>query len=137
MFKALLYNFIKKKDGATAVEFAIIALPFMMMIFGIMEISRILWIQNGVEYVVKETARYASLNIDETDGIFKEYALDKLDGMKLPRSNLDLTSTTYTTNGINFVELNVTYTVESMFDVALLPFVNFSYNKSIRKPVIE
>ena len=63
------------------VQFALVALPFIMMLFGIMETARIVWVKNGVEYAAKETIRYASINSDLTDGEFQTYALSKLGDM--------------------------------------------------------
>ena len=48
------------KSGHSAVEFAFIAPALMMFIFGIMEVGRVMWLQNALNYSVVEAARCVS-----------------------------------------------------------------------------
>ena len=56
-----LGRFCRDVRGASAVEFTILALPFFMMLFGIIEGGRLLWTQVGLQHAVEATARCASL----------------------------------------------------------------------------
>lgn len=47
----------RRKDGATAVEFALVAIPFFWMMFAIAEIAGISLIQTSLDAAVTETAR--------------------------------------------------------------------------------
>lgn len=47
----------RRKDGATAVEFALIAVPFFWLMFAIAEIAGISMIQTSLDAAVSETAR--------------------------------------------------------------------------------
>lgn len=47
----------RRKDGATAVEFALIAVPFFWLLFAIVEIAGISLIQTSLDAAVTETAR--------------------------------------------------------------------------------
>jgi Flp pilus assembly protein TadG len=49
-------------DGAAAVEFAIIAPALLMLLLGIAEVARGLWLQNALSYAVEQAARCASIN---------------------------------------------------------------------------
>jgi Flp pilus assembly protein TadG len=48
--------------GISALEFALIAVPLFMFLFGIIETGRMLWFQNALTYAVEEAARCASIN---------------------------------------------------------------------------
>ena len=51
-FRSLIRRFIKAKDGVAAVEFALIAAPFFMLLFAILEVAMIFFsslvLENGV-----------------------------------------------------------------------------------------
>jgi Flp pilus assembly protein TadG len=57
----------KNRSGNAVVELAFIAPAMLMFIFGIMEVGRVLWLQNALDYSVVETARCIS-NSPETCG---------------------------------------------------------------------
>ncbi|RKQ72075.1 TadE-like protein [Litorimonas taeanensis] len=44
-------------DGSAAIEFAILAIPFLMLIFGIVELAIILFINSSMSYAVSEAGR--------------------------------------------------------------------------------
>lgn len=48
----------KNEDGATAVEFALIALPLFMFLFGIVEMSRYFYTYNNLERTADQLARF-------------------------------------------------------------------------------
>ena len=125
-----------EKKGATAVEFALIALPFLMMIFGVMETSRVLWVMNSVEYVTRDTGRYAALNSDLSDAEFQTYATDILGNMNVRAQNFNLTSTTLTSNAVDFIEIDVAYNVETLFS-GFIPYADLNFQTSVRRPIIE
>ncbi|MDP3855655.1 TadE/TadG family type IV pilus assembly protein [Phenylobacterium sp.] len=52
-----LTRFAREKRGATAVEFAIIAIPFMMLMFGVIEIGMVLLISATLDTAVEFAAR--------------------------------------------------------------------------------
>ena len=57
----------KKESGATAVEFAFVAMIFFMVVFGTIEFSRAMYIFNTLTEVTRQTAR-AAANISFVDG---------------------------------------------------------------------
>lgn len=128
----------QNEDGATGVEFALVAIPFLLMIFGIMEAGRLVWAMNGVQYAVEETSRYASLNVSEGNDAFQTYAENKLEEMFISSSPLEIISNTVTSNGIDFVQIDGDYTHTTMLS-GFLPadFGNFEFETSVRKPVIQ
>ena len=52
------------RRGATAVEFALVAIPFLLFGFGVLEFGRLILIQHLVTNATREGARLASLNTD-------------------------------------------------------------------------
>jgi Flp pilus assembly protein TadG len=54
-------RFYRNARGASAIEFAILAAPFFMMLFGVIEGGRLLWTQVGLQHAVETAARCASL----------------------------------------------------------------------------
>jgi Flp pilus assembly pilin Flp len=53
----LLHRFLRRKDGATAVEFGLVALPFLMLLFAIIETALIFFAQQTLETAVADSAR--------------------------------------------------------------------------------
>ncbi|MCB1650883.1 MAG: pilus assembly protein [Alphaproteobacteria bacterium] len=133
-----LNSYSRNRDGATAIEFALVAIPFLLIIFGVMEGGRLVWSMNAVQYAVEETSRYAALNPDLSTSAFQEYALDRLADMYVPGEALTLSSSTVTSNGIDFVQVDGQYTYATMLG-SFLPgdFGDFDFQSSVRKPLVE
>ena len=50
----------KSRSGSTAIQLAFIAPAMLMFILGIMEVGRVMWLQNALNYSVVEAARCIS-----------------------------------------------------------------------------
>jgi Flp pilus assembly protein TadG len=48
--------------GATAVEFALVILPFLLMVFGSIEVARLMWTRNALQQLSIKGARCMALN---------------------------------------------------------------------------
>ena len=81
------YNaFAKSNDGATAVEFALIALPFFIMIFGLIEIAILFLFSTTLDHGMAEAARRIPTGELQTQGEidasdFKEMVCGNLFGL--------------------------------------------------------
>lgn len=53
----LARRFAKNEDGATAIEFAIVALPFFALLFGIMELAIVFFINSALVHATGEAGR--------------------------------------------------------------------------------
>jgi len=53
---------LRSRAGTTAVEFALVALPFITLLFGIIDFSRLVWTQTALQFAVEKTARCAAVN---------------------------------------------------------------------------
>ncbi|MDH5722032.1 MAG: pilus assembly protein [Alphaproteobacteria bacterium] len=133
----LVRSYKSEESGATAVEFGLVALPFLMAILGIMEAGRILWVMNSVEYALSDTARYASLNRGLGDGDFTVYAQGVLGDMMVPQAGtFQLITQLKTVNDIDFIQMDASYEVSTLFS-GILPIANFNMSSSVTRPLIE
>ena len=55
--RSALKRFLRAREGATAVEFGLLALPFFLLTFGLAEVALIGFAQTSLDYAVSETAR--------------------------------------------------------------------------------
>ena len=67
---------LRSRAGTTAVEFALVALPFVALIFGIIDFSRLVWTQSAMQFAVEKAARCAALNapVCGTPALIQTYA---------------------------------------------------------------
>jgi Flp pilus assembly protein TadG len=55
-------KFVKNNQGAAAVEFALVALPVFVFIFGIMQTAYIVWVDNLLHVAVDTASRCGAIN---------------------------------------------------------------------------
>jgi Flp pilus assembly protein TadG len=75
--------------GVAAVEFALILLPLLLMVLGIIDGGRMLWTQNSLQYAVEQAARCAVVNSKTTCSTaaqIQSYAASMVYGMSLSSS---------------------------------------------------
>jgi Flp pilus assembly protein TadG len=71
-----LGRLMRAQAGSVALDFALIATPLLLLLLGTMELGRMLWYQNALNYSVEEAARCATIDVHNcatTDQI-KSYA---------------------------------------------------------------
>jgi Flp pilus assembly protein TadG len=61
-FSKMMMTLLKNNRGATIVEFAIVALPVFVLIFGMMQVGYVLWIDNLLHVSVNAAARCGAVN---------------------------------------------------------------------------
>ncbi|WP_395645793.1 TadE/TadG family type IV pilus assembly protein [Terricaulis sp.] len=61
-------RFGKAKRGAAALEFAIVAMPFFLLIFGLAEVAMIGFVQTSLDFAVSESARRIRLGEVQMQG---------------------------------------------------------------------
>ena len=119
-----------------SVEFAMIALGFILLLVGIVEFGRLAWTNNVVGYAVDEAARYAILHQDATESEVQSYAQNMLSSYHVSPSELDITVATVQTSGVDFIEISGSYRFESI-TASLLPssFSEVNLEVSSRRPI--
>jgi Flp pilus assembly protein TadG len=97
------------ESGATIIEFAFGLTAFLMLIFGIVNISRVLWTLGSLHYAAESAARCASVNSTAcgTASLAQAYALQQYNGESLSSNPF-----TYSATGCgNTVTANYTYSL--------------------------
>ena len=76
-------NYKKNKDGATAIEFALLAIPFFSLLFAILELSIIFFISSTLSHAVSETGRQIRVGNFQACGqaAFKTAVCNRMSGV--------------------------------------------------------
>jgi len=80
----LTKRFRKEEDGATAVEFAFVALPFFALLFGIMELAIVFFVNSALVHATSEAGRLIRVgNFQACGGAdeFKALVCENMNGM--------------------------------------------------------
>ncbi len=76
-------SFQKAQDGATAIEFALLAIPFFMLLFAILELAIIFFISSTLSHAVSESGRQIRVGNFQNCGqaAFKAAVCDRMSGV--------------------------------------------------------
>ena len=101
-------KYFANESGVAAVEFAIVAPVFLMLVMGIIDFGRIYFIKSSMQYVVEQAARHAMVNqsISATD----LNAFADTEAASVGLSGAAFTSTPDNSGAINFMTITGTYT---------------------------
>lgn len=85
-------KFSKNQEGATAIEFALVAIPFFAIVFAIIELAIIFFISSTLNHAVSETGRLIRTGNFQNCGqdLFKELVCDNMAGLAGCSNNLTL-----------------------------------------------
>lgn len=113
-----------------------VGVGFILLMTGVLEIGRLAWTYNVVDYAVDEAARYAVLHQDALDSEVEQYAQDLLNGFFVPVASLNITVNTTTSSGVDFIEITGTYNFQSLTN-GLLPdsISSVTFDLVTRRPV--
>ena len=127
--RRLLRRLAGDRHGASAVEFALVATPLFLFLFGIEETARIMWTQSAINMAVEDGARYSSVSgptgACTAAATVQSYAASRAWGMSLPSG--DFTASTaacgcqvtasvpFTPIVPNLVPYNITLTASACF----------------------
>ncbi|TRO88318.1 pilus assembly protein [Glycocaulis profundi] len=77
-FRDMFAAFRQATKGATAVEFALIAVPFLMLLFSIMEVAFIFFATTVIENAVVATSRQLRVGTIQTEAQFRDALCDRV-----------------------------------------------------------
>lgn len=128
MIASLLFRFARSISGASAVEFAILAGPMALLLFGSLEFGRLYWVRQALQETAIAGARCMGVlqpgcksgttySSSATQAYIKEMARDR--GVTLSNSDLTLSPNTTCSGVAGFSSVTINYT----FETALPPFV--------------
>lgn len=80
--RRLRRRYREETDGATAVEFGIVAIPFLALVFGILELALIFFIGSAMSQSVSDTGRLVRVGAFQGCGKAAEFKALVCDGMK-------------------------------------------------------
>jgi len=105
--KAGIRRFRRANDGAVAVEFALVIVPFLVMVFGIFETGQVLWASSQIDFNVDRVVREAAVDSSITAGQIETRITSSLTDLNADRLAVNVTRN----NGSpDVVTVSVTYT---------------------------
>jgi Flp pilus assembly protein TadG len=132
-FRALFLRLRKNRWGATAVEFALVFPVFIVMVAGIVELSRAMWIKATLQFAIEQTARHAVVNTSLTTDELETYAATQLPS--LSGDDITFTATSTSTGGFDYVTLSASYSFTTVIPIVDIPTI--ALNASTRVPISE
>ena len=123
----------RSQRGATAVEFALVAPIFLIMVIGVFELGRAMWIRASMQYAVEETTRYAIVNTSATTSALATYAASAYSSSGINISGATFSATQATTSGITYVTITGSYDFSVI--VPLVPIPDITLSAKSRIPV--
>jgi Flp pilus assembly protein TadG len=127
-----LFRYRRSQSGATAVEFALVLPAFVTLVFGIFELSRLIFVGASVQWAVDRAARLAIINPDVSASEIEQEIDSYLEMAGNPPVVVTLSTSTIDT--LEIIEVAATYehTVEAPF---IPPFsIDFDFQTMIPKP---
>lgn len=114
-----LKRFLRNEDGVAAIEFAIVSVLFLFVLFAIVEATRAVWAQNTLKYAIEEAARERIIDDTMTEADVENFVLGRMTGL-INTATVDITiSTTTTASGVEV--MNITGTIDYTMMLPLLP----------------
>jgi Flp pilus assembly protein TadG len=126
----------RNKDGSAAVEFSLIAVPFLLAIFGIMEGGRIMWTVNSVQFAIEEAGRQVSIDTNLTDEDIQNIVRAKLEQVLINPDDLTVTTQQTTIDNIDFIQINAHYDMATIISFLIAgDFGDFVIESVIKVPL--
>ena len=136
MIRDVLSRFERDKRGVAAVEFAIVIVPLLLFMFGIIEFSRAYWAKEALQQTAVDTARCRGLKISAagctTDTGAQAYAVSVGNtwGLTIPTSNVTITTGTSCGGVSGFVTVHITYTFNTVVPAIIAGLFNATLDAS-------
>ncbi|HKR18462.1 TadE family protein [Rhizorhapis sp.] len=124
---------LQNEKGASAVEFVLAFPVLMIFIIGILQLGVLFSANAGLRQAVEEGARYATIFPSPTDTQITTRVSDRQFGLVASR----ITGPTVahgTSNGVNFVDVSMSYSVPLDFVLFTTAPVTLSYTRRAYQP---
>lgn len=119
-------RFIRDESGTTAIEFGLVSIAFLTIVFGMFEGGRMYMTWNAFQYSLENATRYALVNEDVTEAELTTYIAEAMAGLMAEEENIDVTIEFPVISDINFIEVEGTYSYE-----ILAPFLPASWENIV------
>lgn len=115
-----LYRFARRQDGAAAVEFAMVAMPFLLLTFAILETALVFFAGQTLQAAAADSGRLIMTGQAQTAGYsagdFKTQVCARIYGLFNCASSMTVDVKNYTTFGNAATGVNSTPTTNGSFD---------------------
>lgn len=125
--RQLPLRFRRCRLGATAVEFAMVAPVFIILVVGTIELSRAMWIKATMQFAAEETSRYAIVNTSASSSTLETYAQDVVTTYGVDSTNMTFTATV----SASTVTIDITYTFSSLVPLVAIPDIELSAKSQV------
>ena len=120
MIRDALACFKCDRRGVAAIEFAIVIVPLLLFMFGIIEFSRAFWAKEALQQTAVETARCMGLALSTagctstSGGQAHAVSVGNTWGLTIPTANVTITTNTSCGGVSPFVTVHITYTFKTV-----------------------
>ena len=117
-----LRSFAGDTRGATVVEFSLVVIPMLLVLFGTIEFGRLMWTREALQSVANSGARCMGIVQTScgTSGVYSSdktsaYVIAQATTMRIPltSSNITLTQSTTCAGVSGFAKVSISYTFET------------------------
>jgi len=121
-------DFVAKDDGGSAVEFALVVVPLLLIVFGIVEYGRLMWTQAAIQETAMATARCMGLKQSScaTNGSYSQsqtLSFVQAKGLNwsisIPTSGVTLSSSATCSGASGFSQVTISFTFASAVPILL------------------
>jgi Flp pilus assembly protein TadG len=94
--KERLVGLAKACDGTAAVETAVVLIPFLLLLFGMIEGGFLIWTQSNLQFAVEAAARCAAVNptVCGSTAAIQSYAASQIVGLPITTSSFSVSQPT-------------------------------------------
>lgn len=99
------------RRGASAIEFALLSIPTLLLVTGVFEFGRFIFIQNGLQAGCERASRYVYANstapLNELQMAIPDLVKDGATGIK--RDDITVATSTTTSDDVDYIQITATY----------------------------
>lgn len=121
-----LADFMRRTEGATAIEFAIVAMPLILLLVGTLELGRVLFIRNELALAADRGVRTLLVTADTPMATIETQIRDTFS--LTPPAGL---AVTLATDGTGFRTLRIDYPVELLIPTLVTPQITLTTERRV------
>tara|TARA_B100001059_G_scaffold235220_1_gene280159 strand:- start:764 stop:1159 length:396 start_codon:yes stop_codon:yes gene_type:complete len=125
-------HLLKSQRGAAAIEFALIGLPFIILLLGLIEFGRGLYIRNALDSAADRAQRVIMINPSATTAILDQTILSAF--QVGPSGSLTLNYAVETIAGVNYRRVSLEYAMQLLLPAPLGRTVNIVSSRRVVLP---
>jgi hypothetical protein len=123
-------RFMREQNGSSAVEFALVSIAFMSLVFGICYLAIMLFNDMSLDWAMARAARIAEINKAATQTDIANAINTYLTGNGLPKATVIFSSTV--SGGLRSASIAASYS--QTYDVPMISSFNINFSSNITVP---